>query len=321
MRRKRSEFPETNRPTTVSHRRPLATFFALTYGISWLLWAPLWLPAFGVEGLPIFPFHHALGALGPIAAAFLVSAVETGRAGPVDLLRRMGLARGRLVWVAVALLAPFALLALAVIGTSVFVGESVSLAGFGNSREFPQFSALGFLAYNIVSFGYGEEVGWRGFALPRLQTRHSALVASLLLTLGWALWHLPLFFYRPGYMNMGTAEVAGWFFSLLTGAVLLTWLYNESRGSILVVALFHAAVDVAFTSGISSPSVVNAAGAVITLWGIIVLVAAGPRYLSRRGKMIRLHEGEAVTGFSHRDGTGCSDCRITPTLGLTRDYQ
>ena len=121
MRQKRSEFPETNRPTTVSHRHPLATFFALAYGISWLLWAPLWLPAFGVEGLPIFPFHHALGALGPIAAAFLVSAAETGRAGPVYLLRRMGLARGRLVWVAVALLAPFALLALAVIGTSVFV--------------------------------------------------------------------------------------------------------------------------------------------------------------------------------------------------------
>ena len=131
-----------------------------------------------------------------------------------------------------------------------------------------------------MSFGYGEETGWRGFALPRLQARHSAWVVSLLLTLGWALWHLPLFFYRPGYTSMDAAGVAGWFFSLLTGAVLLTWLYNESEGSILVVALFHASVDVAFTSRIASPEVVNVAGALITAWGIVVLVAAGPRRLS-----------------------------------------
>jgi membrane protease YdiL (CAAX protease family) len=90
----------------------------------------------------------------------------------------------------------------------------------------------------------GEEVGWRRFALARLQTRHTASVSSLLLTLGWALWHTPLFAYRPGYASMDAMGVAGWFFSLLTDA---------SRGSLLVVALFHAAVDVVFTSDASSP--------------------------------------------------------------------
>ena len=97
--------PRETTAISMSHRYPLAIFFALAYVISWLLWAPLWLPAFGVDGLPTLPFHHALGALGPIAAAFLVSAAETGVAGPADLVRRMGLWRGRLVWVAVALLA------------------------------------------------------------------------------------------------------------------------------------------------------------------------------------------------------------------------
>ena len=285
----------------MSRRHPLATFFALTCGISWLIWAPLWLPAFGVNGLPVLPFQHGMGALGPIAAAYLVSAMEAGPAGPRDLFRRMGLWHGCLLWMAVALLAPFALLVIAVAGASVLGEASVSLADLGRSREFPQFSALGFLAYNVVSFGFGEEVGWRGFALPRLQTRHSAFVATLLLTLGWALWHTPLFFYRPGYASMDAAGIAAWFFSLLTGAVLLTWLYNESRGSILVVALFHAAVDVAFTSGNSSPFVVNTTGALITFWGIVVLVAAGPGYLSSRGKMVRLFHGGAVTGFVHRD--------------------
>ena len=59
--------------------------------------------------------------------------------------------------------------------------------------------------------------------------------------------------------------------------VLLTWLYNESRGSLLVVALFHAGVDVAFTSAASSPVAVNTAGALITLWGVAVILTAGSR--------------------------------------------
>jgi len=270
----------------MTRRRPLAVFFALACGISWLLWAPLWLPAFGVSGLSVLPFQHALGAIGPIAAALIVSGRASGREGPADLLRRLGLWRGRLVWVGVALFGPFVLLALAIGVAALLTGDSLSLGGVGRSREFPQWSPLGFLAYNIVTFGYGEEAGWRGFALPRLQARHSALAATLLLTIGWAIWHTPLFFYRTGYTSMGAAGIAGWFFSLLTGAVLLTWLYNESRGSILVVALFHAAVDVVFTSDVSSPDVVNAAGALITLWGVVVLVATGPKELSRTGRIV-----------------------------------
>ena len=101
---------------------------------------------------------------------------------------------------------------------------------------------------------------------------------------------------------MDAAGVAGWFFSLLTGSILLAWLYNESRGSILVVALFHAAVDVVFTSVIASSPVVTAAGALITVWGIVVLIVVGPRWLSRRGKVIRLFGNAAVTGFIRYDG-------------------
>ena len=99
---------------------------------------------------------------------------------------------------------------------------------------------------------------------------------------------------------MDTADIAGWFFSLLTGVILLTWLYNESRGSLLVVALFHATIDVAFTSTISSQPVVNVTGALITVWGIMVLVTAGPRYLSRSGKVIRMDGDSSRTG-AHDD--------------------
>ncbi len=284
-------------------RHPLLTFFALAYAISWLIWAPLWLPYFGVTGLPTLPFHHALGALGPITAAFVVSGVETGRAGLADLVRRMGLWRDRMPWLVVALCAPFIILALALVGSVLAGAPSIVWTDIGLSREFPQFSAFGFLVYNVLTFGYGEETGWRGFALPRLQARHSALVSTLLLTGGWALWHVPLFLYRPGYLTMSGAGVLGWLFSLVTGAVLLTWLFNESRGSILAVAIFHATVDVAFTSDVSSPFVVNAAGALITMFGIAVFLVGGPRYLSRKGMVVRSRDLSRVLDFVDRDGT------------------
>lgn len=118
-------------PTGTRVRHPLALFFALAYGISWLLWAPLWLPALGVEGLPVLPFHHALGALGPITAAFAVATMEGGRAGGADLLRRMVLWRGRLGWVLVAMLGPYALLTLGSVGAALFTGIPLSLVGLG----------------------------------------------------------------------------------------------------------------------------------------------------------------------------------------------
>lgn len=260
-------------------RFPLFAFFLLAYSISWLLWAPLWLPSFGVSDLPVLPFHHALGALGPIAAAFIVSAAETGRAGVLGLARRM--VGWQTKWVMVALVAPFLLLSLAVLAAWIIQGE-FSLSGIGVSREFPQFSVVGFLLYNILSFGYGEETGWRGFALPRLQQRYSALTATLFLTIGWAIWHIPLFFYRPGYTSMDIGGITGWLLSLLTGAILLTWLFNESEGSILVVALFHATIDVVFTSDIASPYVVTITGALITVCGVVVVILAQPQYLSIR---------------------------------------
>ena len=283
-------------------RYPLLTFFVLADAISWLIWAPLWLPYFGVTVLPTLPFHHALGALGPITAAFVVSGVETGRPGVADLARRMGLWRDRMCWLVVALCGPFAILALALIASRLAGAQSIPLADIGVSREFPQFSAIGFLVYNVLTFGYGEETGWRGFALPRLQARYSAFVSTLLLTGGWAAWHIPLFLYRPGYLTMSGAGVLGWLFSLVTGAVLLTWLFNESRGSILAVAVFHATVDVVFTSDVSSPFVVNTAGALTTVFGITVFVLAGPRYLSRKGMVVRSREPSRVFDFVDRDG-------------------
>lgn len=136
----------------------------------------------------------------------------------------------------------------------------------------------------------GEELGWRGFALPRLQAQHSALRASLQLGLAWGLWHAPIYFI-PGTGQYEMAQEGQLLFSFISFivwtlalSILLTWLYNETAGHLLVVLLFHAAVNTAA----NLPSLLNAPGMALMLNGgftwlaalIVILVAGGSR-LSR----------------------------------------
>jgi uncharacterized protein len=280
--------------------RALLRYVALAYGISWLLWAPLWLPALGVHGVPVLPYQHAFGAYGPCIAALICASMDAGTLGRTDLLQRLRPTRQSARWLLIGALAPVLLLVAAVIVATITTRAPLSLAGIGRSQEFPQFSVMGVLLYNLLTFGIGEEVGWRGYALPRLQSTHSALTATCLSTLGWAGWHAPLFLYRAGFTGMGLAGAVGWIVSLVTGSVLLTWLYNESRGSVLVVALFHAAVDIAFTSAAATGAVASAAGVLITLCGLAVLFSCGPAFLARGGKVVLLQDRDLIQRFEPR---------------------
>ncbi|MEQ8756663.1 MAG: CPBP family intramembrane glutamic endopeptidase [Coleofasciculus sp. G1-WW12-02] len=95
-----------------------------------------------------------------------------------------------------------------------------------------------------------EEIGWRGFALPRLQKRHNALTATLIVGMLWGLWHLPLIF----LVGQSMSEFPFlWFIIIVTNAFIYTWIYNSTKGSILLVALFHGALNIfsAFILGVS----------------------------------------------------------------------
>jgi uncharacterized protein len=84
---------------------------------------------------------------------------------------------------------------------------------------------------------------------------------------------------------MGIGGIFGWYFSILTGAIILTWLTNSTGGSIPIAAIFHGTMDIVFVSP-ASPSITNILGALITVWGIAVLVIARPKYLSATGKVV-----------------------------------
>lgn len=129
----------------------------------------------------------------------------------------------------------------------------------------------------------GEEMGWRGYVLPRLQAKYNALIASLIVGVIWAVWHLPKFF---GTGFSGERSFAWFTIAHLALAVLYTWLYNNTRGSLLLVTLFHASGN---TFGVFMPAKFAVTGGILSnleivffvIAAIVVTVFAGVKNLSR----------------------------------------
>ena len=265
-------------------RRPLLPFFALAYLFSWVVWAPLAAHGLGWSARHASPYLHLVGGLGPLVAAVVVTAACDGRAGLASLRASAVAVRGRFSWIAFAVAAPLVLFAVAAAAQRfVWVGQ-VGWADLGRSVEYPALGRGAYWVANIVCYGFGEEVGWRGFALPRLQARGSALRSALLVGVAWAGWHLPLFAFAGGLSAMGAAGIAGWASSILTGSMLMTWLFNTSRGSILAVALFHGVLDIVMSSPLHG-GVPFVMGALITLCGISIPILLHAENLARHARV------------------------------------
>lgn len=221
-------------------RRGLLAYVLLAYGLSWA-----WLVPMAVLGLQVlqgqgWPTHFP-ALIGPMVAALLVAA-RTG--GLRELLASMVRVRVPLRWWAVAL-SPLALLAVALLA-DVATGSAVPApSGFGEMSGLP--ASLGVVGVALVILlvnGYGEETGWRGFALPRLQDRFSPLTAMLVLALIWAGWHLPMFLVVNNLRDFGVGTLVGWLLGLTAGSLVLGWLYNRSGGSVALAAVWHAGFNV-----------------------------------------------------------------------------
>lgn len=215
-------------------RHPLAAFFVLACGFSWAYWVPLALVAPQVSHFP--------GLLGPLLAAVVVTATVDGRGGLRTLLRRAVRWQVPLRWYAAAL-APAAAGAVTLVALTAAGRGRPSWPELGTMPGVPDVGLAGLLVVLLLVNGYGEEVGWRGFAWPRLRRRHGLVASSLLLAAPWALWHLPTFWLETGLADLDLRTVPGWLIALPFGALVLGWLYERSGRSLLVVALFHAALN------------------------------------------------------------------------------
>ncbi|MBE9101585.1 CPBP family glutamic-type intramembrane protease [Vacuolonema iberomarrocanum] len=157
----------------------LLLFFGLAYCLSWVTWLPLVLAEQGWIAGQLSQFLHLLGSLGSALAALIVTALYGGKPGLVDLWRRMVNWRVKEVWHAIAWLSPVGLFFIAALVTG---WQGLPWQSFGRSAKYPDLPLLAYWLASIVFYGWGEETGWRGFALPQLQARQSALAATIKLS-------------------------------------------------------------------------------------------------------------------------------------------
>ena len=235
--------------TLLLARRPLVAYFILAYALTWVLLLPFVLSQGGGVGvIPLTTPSDASGlayllvfvaALGPALAAIIVTAASQGWTGVKSLLRRMVLVKVGIRWYLVALLLPLVayVLPLLLLGGSAFVSSLLNVQGAIILLLYLLLSIAGM----VIAAPLGEELGWRGFALPRLQEQYGPLRGSLLLGLLWGLWHLPLFLTTWEKPYESLLGLLLFLVQTISFTVVLTWLFNHTRGSILLAMLCHSA--------------------------------------------------------------------------------
>ena len=263
-------------------RHPLISFFVMAYAFSWIVWSPWYLSEDGVGLLP-YELSDTVGGLlntaaliaGPTLSAFIVTGATEGRAAIRHLLRRIVRWRVGFEWYLFVLIGiPLIML----LGAIILPG---TLASFEATSIPSGLTYLGFFV-GVTIFGgpLFEEIGWRGFALPHLQPLRGPLVASLILGLLWSLWHLPLFLTRTWDTPHGSLlDIVLFVVSATAVAIIFTWVFNNTRGSVLMAILGHASLNVfgtflvgAFPTPIMTASMLGwGTGSVVAAVLIIVL--------------------------------------------------
>jgi membrane protease YdiL (CAAX protease family) len=221
-------------------RYPLIAFFAVAYVLTWLGWTVPERIYAGtlLSGALALPF--LLMVPGPLYAAVTVTAIIAGKPGVIALLRTFTIWRVGWGWFAFALLmAPVICVAPAYLNM-VFGAPNPTAALIASVPTMLTMFAIRLV--NPLDGPMQEELGWRGFAVPRLQERHSPLVASAILGVLVVIWHVPLVLLGmvPAYALLGTFA-----FTIVFG-----WLYNNTKGSVLMTLIAHAADGLVITGNL-----------------------------------------------------------------------
>jgi len=275
-----------NKTNAFLKRYSLVIGVVLMFVLTW----PIDLANSGI--VPIqFPFivYLFLG-WGFIIASVIMTGLTLGKDGVVALLKRYVQWRVGWKWYLAAFLLAPSLIVLAVYINAALVGVPPDFSTvmahkiFGESAYLPLF-ILPFFLVDLIS--NGEEIGWRGYVLPRLQAKYSALTSTLILGAIWGFWHLPKYL-----SHWNTVSFAWFMVHTMAYAVMLTWLYNNTKGSLLLVAISHASSNTAgvFMPRANTVSSENMGAFIIfvllqVITAVIIILVTGPERFSRTEPM------------------------------------
>ncbi len=249
-------------------RHPIACYYVLALAWTWTVELSLVAVKQGWTTLKI-PFGiHYLASLGPAAASVLVTAATSGWRGMRELWGGITKWRVGRMWAIFAVGSPLVMFTASILVVRLVKGEWPKLRLLGQPNYLP-YLGPGVVLLWLASFGFNEEIGWRGFALPRLQKDMSVSKATLLLALMWAIWHAPAFLYLDTLRQAGLIILPGFLVGVLFASVVFTWIYNGTGGSIFYVAVWHALFDM-FTASKVAQDVIPMAMSVMVI--VVVLI-------------------------------------------------
>ena len=245
---------KTASKTHTNDQIKLILFFAVTILVSWLFW---------FSGSGKNPLFHILGMFAPTITALVFVIVFEGTSQAKRILSSLLRWRVGYHWYLFvfgsALLIPL-------LAIFIFSWQGGTIIQTNDPRQWyliiPAFFQI--LVFNVL----GEEIGWRGYALPGLQQLFSPFVASLILGAVWWLWHLPLFLIDGNFHQQ--IPLSLFFLQSTVLSILMTWLYNRTGKSLLIVHLFHAASNTFL--GVLPIMPENTQGSLAPLWIAVALL-------------------------------------------------
>ena len=229
----------------VMQQHPLFFYFLLAYAISWILFIPYVLSEWGIRPGNYGILFYILHTFGPAFAALVMTAVMAGKAGLHDLRLRIQQWRAPLRWYLFILVGIPAMVLLGILF------QPDALASFHDLTPFLLVSyPFAFVATFMAGGPLGEEIGWRGFALPRIQKQYGPLWGTLLLGVLWGCWHLADFLTA----SKGGGQGTGWttfltnfpvfLLAVVSLAVILTWIFNHTGESVFIAIVAHTSVNI-----------------------------------------------------------------------------
>ena len=309
--KRQSEFlskGSTSRPrSSFINRHPVVSYYILTFAISWggilfVIGGPGGIPGTPEQINRLMPLAIPFMLLGPSVSSLLLTGLLDGKNGYRDLLARLRIWHVAAVWYGVAILT--APLVCTVVLLALSLSSPVFVPGINTSTDKAVALLTGISVPVVV--GFLEELGWTGFAIPRLRLRHSVLATGLITGVLWGAWHILTNDLWGAGMTAGDVPLAVYMtvsgLSFLVGQlpafrVLMVWVYDRT-GSLLVAMLMHASLTAsAFVLdpiGISGATLFTY-GFALTLawWGIVAILV-----LVRPGEFLRCEVGSAADDAS-----------------------
>jgi len=239
----------------------IAFFVFLSYLITWIYTVPEALESHNIISFKVPFLLEIIGALGPAVAAIAIISLVGEKGGVLKLLSGIRIWKVEIKWYLITLLGQPVIWMIAILIYTLFSGQRLSLSNthiqdmvmIGGTFNLIMFIVIFFLQ-QFVSL-LGEEIGWRGYLLPKLLKTKHWITSSLIIGLIWALWHLPLF-YIQGRTQV-SIPLLWYFIDLMASTIFFTWIFINTRGSVLIATLFHTSIN---TSTVLLPILPIAAG-------------------------------------------------------------